>query len=231
MVLAAGGKYDVTELGDNAFKDNAGLTGIDLSSTAVKTIGKYCFMNCTNLASVRFTDDTAIYLKLDTRAFANCTSLKKVQFASVQILKAAIPFINSGVEEITIMNPVQLGANAFSGMPSGLVLNCPNRIPTVSNIDAGMFGSTQNVTFLVPNADLKSKMETKFASNKKVTVKLANEGMENVGVLVKDGAGQIVAYTSLKEAFQGIGESSSDGPFAITVCQSSESVVWPADVE
>ena len=41
--ISSNGKYDVTELADNAFKDNTELTSIDLSKTAVKRIGKILF--------------------------------------------------------------------------------------------------------------------------------------------------------------------------------------------
>ena len=84
--ITSNGKYDVTELADNAFKGNTALTRIDLSKTSVKKIGQYCFSGCTNLTEAKFTEDTAIYLTIDRRAFENCKALKELQFASVQIV-------------------------------------------------------------------------------------------------------------------------------------------------
>lgn len=228
--ISSNGKYDVTELADNAFKDNTELTSIDLSKTAVKRIGKYCFSNCTNLVDVKFREDTAIYLNLDTRAFENCVSLKELQFASVQILKSTIPFMNSGIQKITIMNPIQLGRYAFNGVQSGFTLNCPHKIPTVNNLDAEMFGMVQNVIFLVPNTDLKSRMETKFKSNTRVTVKLANENIEDTKAVVKDSKGQVLSYASLDEAFKGIDENNDKGPFTIYMSDNKTSISWPTNM-
>lgn len=227
--ITSNGKYDVTELADNAFKGNTALTRIDLSKTAVKKIGQYCFSGCTNLTEAKFTEDTAIYLTIDRRAFENCKALKELQFASVQITtNSALAFYNSGIEKITILNPLQFSRYAFSGLPSGFILNCPHKISTVSNLNSEMFGMTQNVTFLVPNSDLKSKMETKFKSNSRVTVKLANEDVEDTKAVVKDNKGQVLSYASLDDAFKGINESSNEGPFMIYMSNYTTAINWPA---
>jgi len=226
--ITSNGKYDVTELADNAFKGNTELTRIDLSKTAVKKIGQYCFSGCTNLTEAKFTEDTAIYLTIDRRAFENCKALKELQFASVQITtNSALAFYNSGIEKITILNPLQFSRYAFSGLPSGFILNCPHKISTVSNLNSEMFGMTQNVTFLVPNSDLKSKMETKFKSNSRVTVKLANEDVEDTKAVVKDNKGQVLSYASLDDAFKGINESSNEGPFMVYMSNHTTAIDWP----
>ncbi|MDO5811876.1 MAG: leucine-rich repeat protein [Bacillota bacterium] len=225
--ITSNGKYDVTELENNAFKGNTELTRIDLSKTAVKKIGQYCFSGCTNLTEAKFTEDTAVYLTIDRRAFENCKALKELQFASVQITtNSALAFFGSGIEKITILNPLQFSRYAFSGLPSGFILNCPHKISTVGNLNAEMFGDTQNVTFLVPNNDLKSRVASQFKSNTKVTVKLANENVEDTKAVVKDNKGQVISYASLTDAFKGINESSNEGPFMIYM---SDSIVeWPS---
>ena len=225
--ITSNGKYDVTELENNAFKGNTELTRIDLSKTAVKKIGQYCFSGCTNLTEAKFTEDTAVYLTIDRRAFENCKALKELQFASVQITtNSALAFFGSGIEKITILNPLQFSRYAFSGLPSGFILNCPHKISTVGNLNAEMFGGTQNVTFLVPNNDLKSRVASQFKSNTKVTVKLANENVEDTKAVVKDNKGQVISYASLTDAFKGINESSNEGPFMIYM---SDSIVeWPS---
>lgn len=227
--ITSNGKYDVTELADNAFKGNTALTRIDLSKTSVKKIGQYCFSGCTNLTEAKFTEDTAIYLTIDRRAFENCKALKELQFASVQITtNSALAFYNSGIEKITILNPLQFSRYAFSGLPSGFILNCPHKISTVSNLNSEMFGMTQNVTFLVPNSDLKSKMEIKFKSNSRVKVKLANEDVEDTKAVVKDNKGQVLSYASLDDAFKGINESSNEGPFMVYMSNHTTAIDWPA---
>lgn len=227
--ITSNGKYDVTELADNAFKGNTELTRIDLSKTAVKKIGQYCFSGCTNLTEAKFTEDTAIYLNIDRRAFENCKALKELQFASVQITtNSALAFYNSGIEKITILNPLQFSRYAFSGLPSGFILNCPHKISTVSNLNTEMFGMTKNVTFLVPNNDLKISLASRFKSNSNITVKLANENVEDTKAVVKDNKGQVISYASLNDAFKGINENSNEGPFMIYMNDHKTSVEWPS---
>ena len=70
--------YSVIGIGDEAFKGNETLIGINIPSS-VKTIGKKAFLNCISLSQISGGVNLE-YIQDD--AFYNCTSLKEVQFYS-----------------------------------------------------------------------------------------------------------------------------------------------------
>lgn len=70
--------YSVIGVGDEAFKGNETLTGIDIPSSA-KTIGKNAFNNCISLSQISGGRNLE---HIEQRAFANCSSLKEVQLFS-----------------------------------------------------------------------------------------------------------------------------------------------------
>lgn len=147
--------YDVTALADSAFEGNANLTSIDLSATDLSSIGQYCFKGCTGLTSVDC-PEAIVYTNVKRQAFSGCTALKELTFNYVQILKNTLPFMNSGITRITVLNPVNFGANAFSGLSEGFTLICPNNLEA-SKIDAYSFGTTKNVTIQVADAAAKRR--------------------------------------------------------------------------
>lgn len=66
--------YTVTSIDQNAFKDNTGLTAVQIPKT-VTLIGTYAFQNCTALSSVDIPEGV---LTIDAYAFLDCTALAKV---------------------------------------------------------------------------------------------------------------------------------------------------------
>ena len=94
--------YDVTAVGDNAFRNSAGLTSVTLGDNivslgkrafmgcsslttititpAVTAVGDYAFNGCTSLGDVYFDNDTP--LEVGTGAFMGCSALEKVDWVS-----------------------------------------------------------------------------------------------------------------------------------------------------
>lgn len=66
--------YDVTAVGENAFRDCSGLTSVTFGSN-VATIGKRAFLNCSALASVNITNGIT---EIRDYAFAQCGTLSTV---------------------------------------------------------------------------------------------------------------------------------------------------------
>ncbi|MBO4722116.1 MAG: leucine-rich repeat protein [Muribaculaceae bacterium] len=66
--------YDVTAVGDNAFRDCSGLTGVEFGAN-VATIGKRAFLNCSHLNRVTITGGI---VEIGDYAFAQCGALKLV---------------------------------------------------------------------------------------------------------------------------------------------------------
>ncbi len=69
--------YRIIGVGDNAFSGNTTLTNVDLSSRAMRSIGKSAFQNCTALTEVKFSGDVSNDLSIGESAFsgAGLTSL------------------------------------------------------------------------------------------------------------------------------------------------------------
>lgn len=66
--------YDVTAVGDNAFRDCSGLTGVEFGAN-MAMIGKRAFLNCSHLNRVTI---TAGIVEIGDYAFAQCGALKLV---------------------------------------------------------------------------------------------------------------------------------------------------------
>ena len=73
-VSNSGKTYDVTAVGENAFRDCSGLTGVTFGSN-VSTIGKRAFLNCSALTTVTITEGVT---EIDDYAFAQCSALQLV---------------------------------------------------------------------------------------------------------------------------------------------------------
>ena len=93
FVYIAGVSYKVTEIADNAFSMNTGITSIILSDS-VKRIGSLAFSGCTAVTEVITKDSLE---EIANNAFLGCTALKKI-------------FIGAGVTKI--------GAGAFGSCSS-----------------------------------------------------------------------------------------------------------------
>ena len=107
------GGYPVTAVGNYAFYDCSGLTGVSLPAT-VTTIGKDAFNGATALASITLPEGLA---SLGSGAFEECWSLVSVNIPSSlsEIPEAAFSYCES-LESLTIPASVaSIGADAFWG--------------------------------------------------------------------------------------------------------------------
>ncbi|HIX17843.1 MAG TPA: leucine-rich repeat domain-containing protein [Candidatus Gemmiger faecavium] len=221
----AGGKYDVTELGNAAFMDNTALTSVDLSDTSVSAVGQNCFRDCTALNHVDFAENTITNL-LKTGVFAGCTSLTSLEIAKANI-SGKSPFSGSSIRTMTIYAFSGSGdASEFSGLPEGFTLNCPGSLSTYQ-LDKNAFGTTKNVTLNVATEELQAAFAEKFAG-KSVTVKLFGEA-ETVAS-VSDSTGTVTGYASLEDAIRAVNDSQDQGPFTITTRSSGELIEWNTDL-
>lgn len=65
----------VTEIGENAFKDNARLVGELEIPASVTTVGASAFEGCTGMTSVKFANDAGGSLAINTNAFNGCSAM------------------------------------------------------------------------------------------------------------------------------------------------------------
>lgn len=75
--------YNVTAVGDNAFRDCGGLSVVEIGEN-VETIGKRSFMNCSNLTAVTITKGVT---SIGDYAFAQCTNLYNVTLNNDEALE------------------------------------------------------------------------------------------------------------------------------------------------
>ena len=111
--------YKITSIKDSAFRGNTNLRTVDLSAaTNLKDLGKYTFMECTNLTSVKLSSSVT---KMGNCDFAECTNLSDFDFVSTQI-DDIYPYAFRNCKKLKSINiphsVTNISASAFCG--SGL---------------------------------------------------------------------------------------------------------------
>ena len=124
--------YSVIGIGDEAFKGNEALTGINIPSSA-KSIGKNAFKNCILLSEI----SGGINLEyIEEEAFANCTSLKEVQLFS-QLKSIGIRAFYNNTSLVSIYFPeeanISLQRSVFSQCSSLKSLDFNNSIYSIGD--------------------------------------------------------------------------------------------------
>ncbi len=124
-VSAGGVTYDVTAIGNNAFRNCRQLTSVTLPPT-IQCIGKYAFKDCVGLSSVNIPGSVAM---IDYAAFQGCINLSSLT-------------LNDGLEEI--------GYYAFQDCRSLKRLTIPGGVKAIGD---GAFISCSGLTDLTINND------------------------------------------------------------------------------
>lgn len=227
----AGGKYDVTELAANAFSGNTVLTSIDMTDSSVKTIGQFCFRDCTALSGVQFSANSVTNMQ-KSGVFSGCTSLTRLSIPSLNLSSKYnnSPFAGSSIQELTVYNLSSTGikANLLNNMPDGFTLNLPGDISSTALV-ANTFGSTKNVTLNLGAQEDVEHYKTVF-DGKDVTVQLFG-GEEGAQAIITDSAGGATGYATLNDAINAINQSEGTGPFQVrTINNGSTTIEWTDDV-
>ena len=205
----------VTSVGDEAFR-NSILTGISFSP-ALKSIGKYSFCFCENLANITFPDnltsigDSAFFgckslkninLSENTEsigddAFSRCTSLAEVT------IPAGVTSLGNGVfSECSSLKSVKIDA-ALTSIPHRMFYECIKltsvNIPEgVTSIDDGAFWDCKSLTSITfPNSvtSINSRIFNKCHNMTSINVGSKNKNYSSIdGVLFSKDKSVLVAY-------------------------------------
>lgn len=131
----------VTTIGNEAFAQS-GLTSIELPGS-LTSLGSNAFINCVDLLAVTFTASSQIK-SLTWYTFSGCSKLNNVILPPGLTEIGTHAFFNcAALGQLTIPATVtSIGANAFSGCPSTLVLRFDGNAPGSVNSTAIPTGTT-----------------------------------------------------------------------------------------
>ncbi|MCR5701530.1 MAG: leucine-rich repeat protein [Lachnospiraceae bacterium] len=152
-VSFAGMTYNVTQVADNAFKDNKKLESITIGNN-ISSIGDNAFLNCTNLKNVSISNKVK---EIGDNTFKNCSKLKDVT-------------IPDGVTEI--------GKNAFMGCTNLTKVSIPK---TVTSIDNSTFMNCANLKSVTIPENVKEISNNTFMNCKKLTNVTLPQSLTSIG--------------------------------------------------
>ena len=136
----------ITEIGEFAFKDCAGLASVEILNGVTK-IGECAFYGCGNLASVKIPNSVT---EIGSRAFTDCTELTSVEISN-SITGLDDIFTNcASLTHVKIPNGVTKIQGTFEACTSLISVEIPN---SVTVIDWGAFnGCTSLASIEIPNS-------------------------------------------------------------------------------
>lgn len=123
-----GVKYEVTEIADNAFKNNKTVTKITIGKNVTK-VGKNAFSGCKNLKTVSVGNNVTT---IEANAFKGCASLKTVTLpAKTTTIKASAFNGCKKMKTITIkstkLTSKSVAKGAFKGLGKGTTIKVPKK--------------------------------------------------------------------------------------------------------
>ena len=132
--------YEVTEIGQYAFRNCYNLTGVEIGSN-VKTIGFDAFWNCTSLTKIHIPDNVT---SISNWAFEGCSALERVE-------------IGSGM--------TSMGTYVFNGCTNIGVIICAATTPPVINSSTFPSDLYNSANLFVPKASLSAYKNANYWKN------------------------------------------------------------------
>lgn len=174
----------LSKLGLSAFAQCESLESVDISATALTTLGT-SFANCPNLKSV---DLPAGLTVLDAGALAGCTSLTSLDLSSLPLITIGktTATARGAFEGCTSLTEVQLpgtvtsvGASTFAGCTS-LVTSDLSAL-SISQIGANMYSGCVNLTGVTLPASIAALPSGAFAGCESLTSFVVPASVKTIG--------------------------------------------------
>ena len=209
---------DVTQIGDNAFKNRSTLTGITIPET-VTSIGDYAFAGCTNLGS------------------------PNTPVSMTQMLRALSPFRSRETSIVIPDGVTSIGDYAFQDCTSLTSITIPN---SVTSIGEGAFSGCENLSDISIPDSVTDLGDNAFSGCKGLTSIVIPYGVTKIDDGAFAECSELVSVT-IPETVISIGKSAFESCFKLTdvtipssvtsighsafaSCTSLTSIVIPAQV-
>ena len=195
-----GVEYNVTSIGDNAFKNRSSLTSVTIPNS-VTSIGQVAFYGCSGLTSVTIPNSvtsmgsdafhgcsglTSVTIgngvtSIETGVFSGCSGLTSVTIPNSVTSIGVFAFSGCGLTSVTIPNSVTIiGGSAFRGCSRLTSVTIGNR---VSSIGGYVFeGCSGLISVTIPNSVTSIGGSTFYGCSGLTSVTIGS-GVKNIGNL------------------------------------------------
>lgn len=124
-------QYTVTEIGENAFKDNEAIAEVRLPSS-VTTLERKCFMGCSSLEKINLPSSVSL---IQDAAFSGCTTLRSIAIPdAVRELGFGVFGDCSSLSSVSLGQGLHsIGYSCFENCTSLTELTCPEGLDTIQS--------------------------------------------------------------------------------------------------
>ena len=224
-------EYNVTAIGENAFKNCFHLSSISIPNSvtnigyrafdgcsqltsliipnSVTTIDSDAFFYCTSMTSITLSDNLTT---IGEGAFAYCTSLKSIIIPNGVTKINNSTFTNcSNLHSVTIPNGVTIiDYNSFQNCTGLISINIPN---SVTNIAINAFNNCSNLTTVIIGSGIQDIYNNSFANCAELTdVYCFAESVSSTGADTFNGSG--VNYANLHVPASSVSSYSASAPWS-----------------
>ncbi len=193
--------YNVTSIGNNAFKGCTGLTSVTIPSS-VTSIGSDAFYGCTGLTNVTIPSSVT---SIGSNAFEGCSGLTSITIpSSVTSINDYTFYGCTGLTSVTIPSSVtSIGDYAFKNCTGLTSVTIPSSVTSISSYAFNGCTSLQNVAILGnPIIGYAAFDETPYIENmpdgmvyiNNVAYKYKGTMPADTSIKIKEGTTHIAAY-------------------------------------
>ena len=181
-------KIPITEIGDNAFKENKNIEKLIIPSS-ITTIGKYAFYGCTSLKTIEFSQGL---LNIGKLAFSSCKGLENLNLPNTLKIIDEFAFSEcSSLKKINIPYSVtEIGVSAFSWCENLEEISVDEENESYSSENKILYSKYKSILICCP-AGIK-ETEVKISSDTKTVNDYAFNGCKNLKkIIIPEGVNSI----------------------------------------